>query len=37
MTGQRIKPYLMPGHRMLDIDEPSDLDWAEFLLSHGRY
>jgi len=37
LTGARIRPYLMPQVRMLDIDEPLDLVWGEFLLEHGKY
>jgi len=28
----RIIPYLIPRERAVDIDEPIDLKWAEFLL-----
>lgn len=37
VTGARIRPYLMPQVRMLDIDEPLDLVWGEFLLKHDKY
>ena len=37
MTGQRILPYYLEAVPMLDIDEPMDLKWGEFLLSHDRY
>lgn len=32
--GTKIVPYFMPRERSVDIDNPLDLAWAEFLLTH---
>lgn len=32
--GTKIAPFVMPERHSVDIDEPIDLAWAEFLLSH---
>jgi N-acylneuraminate cytidylyltransferase len=34
--GTKIVPYFMPAERSVDIDNPLDLEWAEFLLSRSR-
>jgi CMP-N-acetylneuraminic acid synthetase len=34
--GTRIVPYYLPVERSVDIDNPLDLEWAEFLLSRSR-
>jgi len=30
--GTKVRPYFMPVERSVDIDDPQDLEWAEFLL-----
>jgi CMP-N-acetylneuraminic acid synthetase len=32
--GSRVMPYFVPPERSVDIDNPFDLAWAEFLLGH---
>ena len=34
--GSKIMPYYMPVERSVDIDNPLDLEWAEFLLSRSH-
>jgi CMP-N-acetylneuraminic acid synthetase len=34
--GKRIAPYVMDHDSSLDIDAPSDLQWAEYLLARRR-
>lgn len=36
LFGQVSRPYIMPKERSLDINEPFDLELAEFLLSRNR-
>jgi len=32
--GTKVVPYFIPGQRSVDIDNPVDLAWAEYLMSH---
>jgi CMP-N-acetylneuraminic acid synthetase len=34
--GSKIVPYFIPPERSVDIDNPLDLEWAEFLLSRSQ-